>query len=237
MLRNCPGGAFVIFGATLVGAPPQWEMTQCAGAAGLRATALARAPRSGITLRVALGGDGKRVGSAGTSRERLSGEFPLRLPAHAFVCEPRRSVPRGDCAPRAAAVRPAEPGATAGKVARGPAPGERVGRRRGTCPAASSPCARPAPGRTAPGGSAAEGEKKMRQGEGFLKNNQQNTGSGRFRFHFCFPLPQPCPHLACPASVPGPRLGSRRLRLSLCREAERRVDPHPSPGERGQVCR
>lgn len=81
------------------------------------------------------------------------------------------------------------------------------------------------------------GKKKNRQGGGFIKNNQQNTGSGRFRFHFCFPLPQPCPHPACPASVPGPRLGSRRLRLSCCREAERRVDPHPSPGERGQVCR
>lgn len=123
MFWSCPEGPFVFFGLTPMGALPQWEMPRCAGAAGLSAPAPARAPRSGITLRVVARGDGKRSGSAGTSREKLSRESPLRLPAHAFVCEPRRSVPRGDCAPRAAAVRPVEPGATAGKVARGPDPG------------------------------------------------------------------------------------------------------------------
>lgn len=108
--RGCSGavpeGAFVIFGVTPMGAPPQWEMPRCAGAAGLRVPAVTRAPRSGITLRGAARGDGKRLGNAGTSREKLSRESPLRLPAYAFVCEPRRSVPRGDSAPRAAAVRP-----------------------------------------------------------------------------------------------------------------------------------
>lgn len=99
------------------------------------------------------------------------------------------------------------------------------------------PAPRLARGRAALGGSATGRGKKIRPGGRVLKNIQQNAVSGRFRFHFCFPLPQPCPHPACPASVLGPRLGPRRLRLSRCREAARRVDPHPSPGERGQVCR
>lgn len=88
----------------------------------MRAPALARAPRSRVTLRVDARGDGKRLESAGTSGEKLSRESPLRLPAHAFVCEPRRSVPPGDCGSRAAPMRPGEPGATAGKVAKGPDP-------------------------------------------------------------------------------------------------------------------
>lgn len=150
MSRGCsgpvPGGAFVIFGVTSMGAFPQWEIPRCAAAAGLRAPALARAPRSRLTLRVDARCDGKRLESAGTSREKLSRESPLLLLAHAFVCEPRRSVPLGDCGPREAAMRPIEPGATAGKVARGPDPGQFVGRRRGTCPAASSPSAPAGPG-------------------------------------------------------------------------------------------
>lgn len=78
--------------------------------AGLRAPVLARAPRSGITLRVAAGDDEKRSGSAGTSRERLSRESPLRLPAHAFVCEPGGASPGGTALPERPRCAPLSPG-------------------------------------------------------------------------------------------------------------------------------
>lgn len=215
-----------------MGALPQWEMPRCAGATGLSAPAPARAPRSGITLRVAAGGDGKRLGSAGTSRERLSRESPLRLPAHAFVCEPRRSGPGGTallgrprCAPLSPGPRPEKLRGDATRAGPWEGGGERA---RGLLtPRPTGPASRRSRGKRAWRG----GKKKNSTGRRVYKKQPTKRRFWQISISLLFPAPAAMPPSRLPCLRAGPGLGPR------CREAARRVDPHPSPGERGQVCR